>query len=71
MVLQSIIIPKNKYSLSEAKQWIRDHGHKVTFYGKTVDITENFYRFRQAAPKKNVQYFIKTLPGGIKLVEYH
>jgi hypothetical protein len=48
--IQSVLIPKSKYSLSEAKKWIKDNGFRLTFHGKKVDITKNYYRFRQKSP---------------------
>lgn len=48
MLIQSILIPKSKYSLDEAKEYIKQH-YKL----KKVDIPQNtaFYRFRQYDPR--------------------
>ena len=70
MVLQSVLIPKSKFTLKEAKKWIREHGYKESFYGKDVDITEKFYRFRQAAPKHG-EYYVKKLSNGVELINYN
>lgn len=46
MEIQTVIIPKDKFTLEQAKLWIIKNGFRDTFYGKPVDITENYYRFR-------------------------
>ena len=68
--VQSVLVDKDVYSLREAKSWIRKHDFKETFYGKGVEKTENFYRFRQAAPRrfKEGSYVTKEISDGIKLV---
>jgi len=68
--VQSILVDKDVYNLREAKSWIRKHDFKETFYGKGVEKTENFYRFRQAAPRrfKEGSYVTKEISDGIKLV---
>ena len=69
MKLQSIIFPKSKFTKKQAYQWIQFHGYKIKFGNKKgPDITLNYYRFRQRAPNKNANYYIKTLNNGIKLV---
>lgn len=50
--IQSIIFNKKNYTLKQSQEWIKKHGYKLTFYGKPVDITENYYRYRQQSPKK-------------------
>ena len=68
--LQSVLIPKSKFTLSEAKKWIKDNKYKETYYGKDVHVTKKYYRFRQSKPQKDKQYYIKTLENGVKLVFY-
>jgi hypothetical protein len=48
--IQSVLIPKSKFTLIKAKKWIRNNGYRLTFHGKKVDITNNYYRFRQKSP---------------------
>jgi hypothetical protein len=43
--IQSILI-KNDLTLDEATQYIIDHKYKI----KQIDVTDNFYRFRQLSP---------------------
>lgn len=68
--VQSVLIERDVYNLRQAKSWIRKHDFKETFYGKGVEKTENFYRFRQAAPGrfKKDSYVTKEISDGIKLV---
>ena len=68
--VQSVLVDRNVYNLKEAKSWIRKHDFKETFYRKGVEKTENFYRFRQAAPRrfKEGSYVTKEISEGVKLV---
>jgi len=67
---QSVLISKDYFTLSAAKKWIKNHDFKVSFYKKQVEITKNFYRFRQMAPSRfnNNTYVIKEIKEGVKLV---
>jgi len=44
--VQSVIFPKEKYSIKEAKKWLKENGLK----SPKVDEKTNFYRFRQIDP---------------------
>ena len=68
--VQSVLVDRNVYNLKEAKSWIRKHDFKETFYSKGVEKTENYYRFRQAAPRrfKEGSYVTKEISEGVKLV---
>jgi hypothetical protein len=69
MTIQSIIFAKSKWSQARAEKWLKSKGYKITFHGKPVDETANFYRYRQARPNPAMHYFTKTLPGqGIKFI---
>jgi hypothetical protein len=57
-------MPRKKFSLLTAKEWVLSRGYKM----KKVDITDNYFRFRQVAPSQISNYHMKTLPDGIKLV---
>ena len=65
--VQSVIVPKKDFNLRQAKKWIKDNKYKLTFYKKKVDITKEFYRFRQTAPKYK-KYRTKKLNNGVMLV---
>jgi hypothetical protein len=45
--IQSVLINNNIYTLDEATQWIKDNKFKI----KQIDITDNYYRFRQLNPQ--------------------
>lgn len=64
MVIQSVVIPKDKFTLTEAKKYIKDHKYKL----KKVDITTNYYRFRQVEPIKGRQYYDYKTKNGVILV---
>ncbi len=66
--IQSILIPKNKFSLQRANSWITKHGFKLKFGTKPVHITTNYYRYRQASPSKSKTYRIKRLPDNVEIV---
>jgi hypothetical protein len=63
--IQSVLVPKSKFSKEEAVKYIKQH-----FEYKKIDSTQrpNFYSFRQIAPTKNSKYFTKILDNGIELV---
>lgn len=61
--VQSILIPKKKFSRSQAIDYIKKH-----FQYKKIDEKRNYYRFRQFNPKKNSHYSSKKLKNGIILV---
>ncbi len=44
--IQSVLIPKEYYSLDEAIDYIKEH-----YKYKKVDVTTHYYRFRQYQPK--------------------
>lgn len=63
--VQSVLIPRKRYTLEAAKKWISAHGFHV---GKPPDITRQYYRFRQADPGGFSQLRTKDVGGGIKLI---
>lgn len=70
MVIQSIIIPKSKYTEAKANAWIKknnysDKGKRIKNYKNT-----EFYRFRQRPPGHFKKGTIKTkkLKNGIGIV---
>ena len=70
MDIQTVLIPKNKFTLKEAEKRIVDLGYKKSYYGKGVDETENFYRFRQETPLNfdKDSYYTKKIKDDIMLV---
>ena len=46
MLIQSILIPKNKFTYEEAVEYMNKNEYKI----KKVGVTTNYYRFRQYDP---------------------
>lgn len=67
-MIQSVLIPKSRYTRETADAWITKHKYEKRFAGK-MDESANYYRYRQREPKVGAHYRIVNLPGGIKLVE--
>ena len=68
-IIQSIAIPKSKFTRTQANKFIHDNGFKVSFGNKKgPDITTNFFRYRQHNPKNNLKTRLKKLPGDIYLI---
>lgn len=63
MTLQTVLFPKNKWKLDDAKRWLMDHNHRW----HDVDETEHMYRFRQQEPHGG-HYYTITLPNKVELV---
>tara|TARA_A100001201_G_scaffold78206_1_gene70205 strand:+ start:1297 stop:1527 length:231 start_codon:yes stop_codon:yes gene_type:complete len=69
--IQSVIIKKDKMTLSQAKKWIKEHNFKLSFRNynkKKVEITKSLYRFRQQAPSKYKKYRIKKVNDAVSYV---
>lgn len=60
--VQTVLIPES-WALKDAKGWLAAHKYKHS----KVDITQNFYRFRQRMPGGG-SYFTVKLPNGVELV---
>ena len=66
MAVQSVIFNRHFYTLNQMLKWLEKNNYLNV---KRVDITKNFYRFRQFEPNKNRQYRIYKIPNEeIKLV---
>ena len=70
--IQSVIFNKHYYTFNEAKTFIKKNGYKI---GR-IDITKNYYRFRQLEPnyllRSNYSKIrTKKLKYGIKLILYY
>lgn len=67
---QSVLMDRDNFTLTSAKNWIKKHDFKVTFYKKQPEKTENYFRFRQMAPTrfKKDSYVTKEITEGVKLV---
>jgi hypothetical protein len=63
MRVQSVLIPVKKFSLKEATDWLLEHKYRL----RKVDVTDEYYRFRQSEPSRG-SYHTKVLPNGVRLV---
>lgn len=68
--LQTILIPRS-WGKKNANKYIKDGGYKLKFAGKPVDVTDNFFRYRQSRPVWGSKYRSKTLDNGVQLVYIH
>lgn len=65
--VQTIIFDRSKWTIGEAKKWLRNHNYKVP----AVDTTDDYHRFRQSPPfrfKKGTFRTIEFGKQGIKAV---
>jgi hypothetical protein len=62
--LQTIELPKDKFTITSAKQWLKDNNY-ANHYWRT---TANYIRFMQVMPIIGAEYYSKTLPNGVILV---
>ena len=54
---QSVLFDKSRYTVGQAKQWLKSHGYKDS----EVDVTKEKLRFRQQAPAKFKSFATKSL----------
>jgi hypothetical protein len=61
-VVQSVLLKRSQFTLSEAKQWIEKHG----YMHHKVDITPTYFRFRQHDPGhlESLHYRARTIQLG-------
>jgi len=62
-MLQTVLFPKDKFTVEKAIRWLEAHGHRHN----KVDTTEHFHRFRQTPPTGH-RFYTKKLINGIELV---
>lgn len=58
--VQSVQLRRSKFSKGEAFAWIRKHGYKA----EKVDITPDFFRFRQIDPSRLHGFRFRTVEIG-------
>ena len=78
--LQTVLLPKAKFSKEEAKKWLKDHKYKYGNYRTSKNSKElrflsaepneaaNFHRFMQINPIEGATYYTEKLPNGVELV---
>lgn len=67
-MIQSVIFPKEKFDQKKAEEWLQSHKFRTTFRKKGVDITENFYRYRQKDPNQFIRFRTLVLNNGIQFI---
>ncbi len=45
-VVQSVLLSRDEFTQEQARDWIKKHGYKA----QKVDVTQDYYRYRQADP---------------------
>ena len=65
MLVQAILFPKDKYTLTQANTWIKAHKVKIL---KEPHITERYIRYRVSEPNDSKQYKTKELKGHIYVI---
>lgn len=63
-ILHAILFPKDKYSLNDAKKWLKDNNYDYIHNRQT----KNIWRFRIKEQIKGYDFFTKILNNGIELV---
>jgi len=64
-IIQTVLVPKSKFTSKEASEWIRKH----KYIHKKIDSTGHYYRFRQTKPNgKRSDFYTVPLNNGVKLV---
>lgn len=61
--VQTVLVPR-RYSLVRARELVRSYG----LIPKKVDVTPNFYRFRQFDPRPGDRYHTLKMGDGVELV---
>ena len=59
-VVQSVLLKRNKFTKDEAFRWAKLHGYKLD----KIDVTHDYYRFRQIDPELLQLYYFRTIPLG-------
>lgn len=60
-IVQSIMFHRKFFTTDQARHWLIHHKFKAN----KVDITKNYYRFRQHKPSKRYYYRVKEVTPGI------
>lgn len=63
-ILHAILFPKDKYSLNDAKEWLKNHNYRYIHNRQT----KNIWRFRIKEQIKDYNFFTKVLNNGVELV---
>lgn len=67
-LVQSVIFPKSKFTQAQAESWLKNHEFKTHFRKKGVEITSDFYRYRQKDPHQFRRFRTLTLNNSVELI---
>lgn len=56
-IVQSVLLKRDKFSRREADIWVYENGYKNT----KVDVTPEYYRFRQVNPERLHGFRFRTI----------
>lgn len=59
-LVQSVLLRRDNFSPNEAMKWIHEHNYKAT----KIDITPQYYRFRQVSPDRLHGFRIRSISLG-------
>jgi hypothetical protein len=45
-IVQSVLMSRHEFTQEEAREWVKKHGYKA----HKVDVTQDYYRYRQVDP---------------------
>lgn len=62
--LQTILLPKNKFNLRLAKNWLKEHSKANSYIRETA----NYWRAMQTPPIVGSTYYTHNLVNGVKYV---
>lgn len=69
MSYQSVLLSKNSFNKREASRWVLDNGYKILKLPdgtQKIDVTANYYRYRQTAPDSDkYDYRIEQITNGV------
>lgn len=63
-ILHAILFPKNKFTLNNAKIWLKENNYHYIHNRQT----KNIYRFRIKNEIKDYKFYTKILPNNIQLI---
>lgn len=63
-ILHAILFEKSKFTLNDAKNWLKIHNYKYIHNRET----KNIWRFRIKEQIKDYKFFTKVLNNGVELV---
>ena len=64
VILHAVLFPKTKFTIPQAKEWLKSHNYK---YIHNRDTT-NIHRFRIKEQIKDYKFYTMKLPNSVELV---